>query len=70
MNNLLSTLTDKQLVDVLQDSGYTTEFDRAVFVKMNDSGKFVYRIEFINEGSADEGYVYVWVENDTIRADF
>ncbi len=74
-NNILTILTAKQINQILTDNGYChTNFTYARFTHRSESnrGQYIYHVEGWDDVNEEDVKcpVYVWVENDTIRADF
>jgi hypothetical protein len=71
----LCTFTAKALSRVLANSGYTgMSFENAVFVGINQDGKFVYEVQYYDDAGTGETQDYVFVgydhEKGAVTADF
>jgi len=75
MNTVLTMLNREQLFAVMQDSGYGTDgMLEAQFVKVTESGKFMYEIRYLDPDTDEgegRGNYFVWIdENGQITGDF
>ena len=71
----LSNLTNVELHDVLDASGYSEcAFDRVMYTHTYTGSEgqtvYAYAVSWVEDGQADLGAVYVWEVDGVLKADF